>query len=73
MRAIREILRKAKLGDILTNGKLYWEVVDTNFGGAVIASPITKTGKRYRKGFELWSTGVETVAVIPGLRKVKND
>lgn len=73
MKTIKQFLSKAKVGDVFTNGKLYQEVVDTDFDGAVIASPITKTGKRYRKGFELWSTGIEEVTIIPGLRKVKND
>lgn len=71
MKTISQVLSKAKLGDVFTNGKLYWKVVDTNWDGCVIAFPVTKTGKQYKKGFELWSKGVERVAVIPGLRKIK--
>jgi hypothetical protein len=73
MKTIKQVLSKAKIGDIFTNGKLYWKVIDTNFDGAVVACPITKTGKPSKSGFELWSTGIEEVAIIPGLRKVKND
>jgi hypothetical protein len=72
MKTIAQVLKKAKLNDILTNGKQYWKVIDTNYDSyIVIASPVTKTGKRSKSGFELWSSGIENVAVIPNLRILK--
>lgn len=71
MKTIKQVLSKTKVGDILTNGKLYWKVIDLNFDGNIVASPVTKTGKSARNGFELWSSGIESVAVIPGLRVLK--
>ena len=68
MKTIKQVLSKAKLGDVLTNGKLYWKMNDYY---DKIASPITKAGKPLKNGFELWSSGIESVAVIPGLRIVK--
>lgn len=71
MKTIKQVLSKTKTGDTLTNGKLYWKVVDLNFDGNIVASPVTKTGKPSLNGFELWSNGIESVAVIPGLKVVK--
>lgn len=72
MKTIKQVLSKAKLGDVLTNGKLYWKITDDNFDYYIkIASPITKAGKPSKSGFELWSSGIENVAIIPGLRIVK--
>jgi len=73
MRTIAQILKKAKTGDVLTDGRLYWRVVDTTFDNyIVVASPITKSGKPSKSGFELWSSGIEKVAIIPNLKIVKN-
>lgn len=71
MNTVAQILKKTKPGDILTNGKLYWKVNSTKFDGCVVASPVTKTGKPSGRGFEIWSSGIENVAVIPGLRVLK--
>ena len=68
MKTIKQVLSKAKFGDVLTNGKLYWKI-DYHYDR--IASPITKAGKPSRSGFELWTSGIEAVAVIPGLRIMK--
>ena len=66
MQTIKQILEQAKLGDKITDGTLCWQVNDLDYDGAVVAIPIgTETG------FELWSCGVESVAVIPGLRIIK--
>jgi len=62
-------LKKAKLGDTLTDGKLYWILTDDKFDSYIkIASQVTKHGKSLKNGVELWSTGVERFAVIPNLR-----
>ena len=72
MKTISQVLKKAKLNDILTDGKRYWKVIDTNYDYHItVATPVTKTGKPSKNGFELWSSGIEKVAVIPGLRVVK--
>lgn len=71
MKTISKILKNTKKGDILTDGKRYWKVVDTNFDGCVVASPAKKNGEPSNKGFELWSSGIENVAIIPGLKVVK--
>lgn len=71
MKTIAQVLKKAKLGSILTDNKRYWKVIDLNFDGNVVASPITKAGEKSKRGFELWSSGIEQVAVIPNLRIVK--
>lgn len=65
MKTVKEILNKAKLGQTLTDGKRSWKVVQSE-DGEVIATP-----KRFPKGeskFELWNTGVESVAIIPNLK-----
>ena len=71
MKTIAQILKKCKLNDILTDGKRYWKVIDENFDHLVVACPIKKDGSPNKKGFEIWSGGLEQVAVIPGLKKVK--
>lgn len=71
MKTIAQILKKTKKGDILNAGKRYWRVVETDFDGIIVASPITKKGKPYRNGFEIWSSGIESIAIIPGLKVVK--
>ncbi len=63
--------KQIKPGDILTNGKLYWKVNSVKFDGCTVASPVTKTGKPSRSSFEIWSSGIEQVAIIPNLRKVR--
>lgn len=68
MKTIAQVLKKAKLGSVLTDGTRYWKVVDLNFDGNIVASPVTKKGLPSKKGFELWSSGIEQVAIIPGLR-----
>lgn len=71
MKTIAQILKKTKPGDMLTNGKLYWKVNSTKFDGCVVASPVTKKGESSGRGFEIWSSGIESVAVIPGLKILK--
>ena len=63
MKTIAEIVNSAKEGDILTDGKRKWRVVDD--GSYKIALPL-----KYTRGtFELWSEGgMEKYAVLPGLR-----
>ena len=66
MKTIAEILKKAKMGDVLTAGRRKWVVIETDWDGCVIARPANKYTK-----FELWSSGIENVAVIPGLKVVQ--
>ncbi len=68
MKTVAKILKMAKVGDTLVAGRLKWRVVDLDFDGAVVASPANKI-----TGFELWSTGVESVAVIPKLKLVPRE
>lgn len=70
-KTIAQILKKCKKGDILSAGRLYWKVVDTDFDGCVVASPCTKRGLSSKSGFEIWSSGIEKVAIIPGLKVIK--
>jgi hypothetical protein len=63
MKTIANILSKAKLGDKLTAGKLMWLVVSVDFDGLTIAVPANKNTK-----CELWSKGLESIAVIPDLK-----
>jgi hypothetical protein len=63
MKTVAQILKKTKLGDVLVSGVYKWVIVDKDFDGATIAKPANK-----RTSFELWSVGVESVAVIPGLK-----
>lgn len=71
MRTIAQVLKTANLGDVLTNGKLYWKVNSKRMDECLVASPITKAGLPKMGGFEIWSSGIEDVAVIPGLKVVK--
>jgi hypothetical protein len=63
LKTVSAILREAKVGDTLKAGRLCWRVSTLDFDGCIVAVPSNK-----RTGFELWSTGIESVAVIPGLR-----
>ena len=65
MKTISKILKTAKLGDVLRAGKLKWIVIDMDFDGCVVAKPGNVATK-----FELWSHGIENVAVIPGLKVI---
>ena len=62
MKTINEIMRKATVGDILTDGKREWKVVE--FEGLV------GVPTRYTKNsFEIWADcALEKVAIIPNLR-----
>ena len=70
MKTIKDVLVQAKLGDVVTDGKRSWKVVDVDFDGAVVARPVNFPKKE--SPFELWSLGVESIAKIPGL-KIKKD
>lgn len=70
MKTIAQVLKKAKDGDILTNGKLFW-LMHRRPNSELIATPIkSKTNWDYNdKSFELWEEcAIEKTAVIPGLR-----
>ena len=69
MKTISEVLKSAKLGDKLSDGKRQWTVTTLDFDGCIVAQP-TKFPKK-ESGFELWSHGVESVAVIPNLKILK--
>ena len=69
MKTVAEVLNSATLGDVLSDGKRSWKVTDLDFDGCIIAMP-TKFPKKESK-FELWSHGVESVAIIPNLKIVK--
>ena len=66
MKTISKVLKTCKLGDTLRAGRLKWTVTDMNFDRCIVASPANKATK-----FELWSVGIESVAVIPGLKVVR--
>ena len=66
MKTIAQILKKTKVGDVLVAGRRKWMVVDTDYDGAVVACPANKI-----TGFELWSVGIESVAIIPKLKVLK--
>lgn len=69
MKTIAQILKPCKKGDILVAGRRRWKVIEglsDNRDRVVIALPVNKATT-----FELWSCGVESVAVIPGLKVVK--
>jgi hypothetical protein len=58
-------MKKAKVNDLLTDGKRKWQVISWG-RDSKIAVPLT------RKSFELWANcELEKVAVIPGLRIIK--
>lgn len=69
MKTIAQILEGAELGDRLIAGEYEWEVKDLDFDTCIVA-----VGVNDKTDFELWSKGIEQVAVIPGLKlkKVKN-
>jgi hypothetical protein len=70
MKTIAEILKTANPGDTLIAGKRKWKVKVNIFTGPkdVYASPANKLTT-----FELWTCGVESVAVMPGLKVVKSE
>lgn len=70
-KTISAILKSCKVDDILTAKKgQMWQVVDLDYDGCVIAKPYKWKCKKV-KSFELWSQGVESIAVIKGLRVKK--
>lgn len=64
-KTIAQILHSAKPGDKLTDGKRQWIVEE--FDGIHIGIPSNKNDDI----FEIWETGVEKYAVLPGLKRVK--
>jgi hypothetical protein len=66
MKTISQVLKTAKLGDVLKAGRRRWVVVDVDYDGCIIAKPTNVATK-----FELWSEGIENAAIIPGLQVVK--
>ena len=67
MKTIYEVMKTAKVGDLLTDGVRTWKVVDDV--GEVFGIPL----KYNKKSFELWSAcEFEKVAVIPGLRVIRS-
>jgi hypothetical protein len=67
---IAQVLSKAPLNAILSDGTRTWKVTDLDFDGAVVASPF-KWKKTWGSSFELWSLGIESVAYIPNLKVIK--
>lgn len=65
MKTVAQILKKTKIGDILRAGRRKWRVTD-RIDKVMVATPANKATT-----FELWSSGIEDAAVIPGLKVVK--
>jgi hypothetical protein len=71
MKTVAEILNRCKLNDILLAGPgQQWLVCDLNYDGCVVAKPYQWKSKL--PSFELWSCGVESIAIISKLR-IKKD
>jgi hypothetical protein len=69
---ISQTLKKAKLGDSLTDGKRIWYVDKNNLEKGKIGFPVLRNGEEDLKGFELWeSGGIDKIAVIPKLKIVR--
>lgn len=69
MKTIKEILEKAKKDQILKANNYYWKVTQKD-EDLTIAQPYDNKTKVLKKGdgFELWSSGVESIAIIPDLK-----
>lgn len=66
MKTISQVLKEGNVGDVLSDGKRKWRIVTMDFDdGCVVARPIKNCD------FELWSYGVESVAVIPNLKIIR--
>lgn len=61
-RTIAEVINSAKVGDVLTDGKRKWKIVE--FDDILIGMPM----KKGKGSFEIWATGLEEHAILPGLR-----
>lgn len=70
-KTIAQILKKCKEGDTLKAGKRYWKVIYSEMDECTIAYPVDKNGTYKTGSFELWSEGIESVAIIPGLQVIK--
>ena len=73
MKTISRVLKKAKHGDVLTDGKRYW-LMDKLRNNEKVAMPIkSKIDRSYdHQGFELWEEcTLEKIAIIPGLKILK--
>ena len=64
MKTVAQTLKGAKLGQLFSDGKRVWEVIDEDFDGAVVAKPI-----KGKPSVELWSKGIEQIVYIPDLRR----
>ena len=69
-KTIAEVLKTCKLNDVVSDKVRQWKIVDMDFDGAIIAQPIKWKKAKMGSPFELWSLGIESVAIIPGLHKV---
>ena len=69
-KTVAEILKSCKLNDVLVADKgQQWKVTDTDYDvdGLIIARPFEWKDKKV-KSFELWSSGIEDLAIIANLR-----
>lgn len=71
-KTIHDIIKNCLVGDILSDGKRTWKVVESfkEGGECVIATP-HNWDKKHGKPFELWDDAQARVSSIPGL-KVNN-
>lgn len=63
---VADILNSCSLGDCLTDGTRTWKV--SEISEVIVASPLNFP--EGESSFELWNCGVESVAIIPGLKKI---
>ena len=70
METISEVLKQCGLGDFVTDGAHWWKIVDLNYDGDIIVARPYKWKKAFGMPFEIWDIGVESLAVIPGLRRI---
>lgn len=70
MKTIHEILKKAKLGDILSDGSRTWKVVETKKNGddCTVAVPHRWNKKTMGPKFELWDDAQARVTILPELQ-----
>lgn len=71
MQTIYNVLSKTKIGDILTDGKRFWKVVETEKEDCFIALPVKSKWPKKVEKFELWGDTQSKHSYMPKLKVVK--
>ena len=70
--SIYDVLKNCKKNDVVSNGKFFWKVVETEKNeDCVIAVPLKTKWPKNESQFELWGDAQSKASIIPNLKVLK--